>query len=65
MAGRRVRRHMTALQLFGIDPLVEVVLVVVVSVLLIAFGTYVGVLLALQSFFGESAWQDVTTAGTD
>lgn len=65
MDGRQLRRRMPALQLFGIDPLVEVILVFVVSVLVIALGTYLGVLVALQSFFGESSWQDVTTSETD
>ena len=29
------------------------------SVLVVAFGTYVGVLMALQSFFGASRWADL------
>jgi len=56
---------MTLLGIFGVDPFVEIVLGLVVSVLTVAFGTYVGVLVALQSFFGESSWQDVTTAETE
>ncbi|MEF8881359.1 MAG: hypothetical protein V5A34_02405 [Halapricum sp.] len=51
---------MIALQLYGINPLGELVLAVVISVLLVALGTYVGVLMALQSFFGESSWEEVT-----
>ena len=51
---------MLALQLYGINPLGELVLAVVVSIVLVAIGTYVGVLMALQSFFGESSWEDVT-----
>jgi hypothetical protein len=35
------------------------VLALVVPTAVVAFGTYVGVLTALQSFFGESTWQDV------
>ena len=53
---------MTILQMFGINPLVSFVIAIVVPVLIIAFGTYVGVLMALQSFFNESSWQDVSTA---
>ncbi|MCU4716750.1 hypothetical protein [Halapricum hydrolyticum] len=52
---------MLALQLYGINPLGELILAVVVSIVLVAIGTYVGVLMALQSFFGESSWEDVTT----
>jgi hypothetical protein len=56
---------MAPLPMFGMNPLVELLLVFAVSVLTIAFGTYVGVLVALQSFFGESSWRDVTTSETD
>jgi hypothetical protein len=56
---------MTPLQVFGIDSLGSVVLALVVPVLIITFGTYVGVLMALQSFFGESSWQDVSTAAEE
>jgi Flp pilus assembly pilin Flp len=52
------------LQLFGIDPLVELILAVVVSVVVIAVGTYLGVLVALQSFFGQSTWEEVTSSET-
>jgi hypothetical protein len=47
--------------MFGINPLGSVVLALVVPLVVVAFGTYVGVLMALQSFFGESSWQDVST----
>ncbi|MCU4801178.1 hypothetical protein OB920_12425 [Halobacteria archaeon HArc-gm2] len=56
---------MTPLQLAGMNPLGSLVLAIVVPVLIIAFGTYVGVLVALQSFFGESSWQDVSNANED
>lgn len=56
---------MTALQMFGLNPFVELLLAFVVSVLTVAFGTYVGVLIALQSFFEESSWQEVITSETD
>jgi hypothetical protein len=52
---------MMPLQMFGINPLGSLVLALVVPFVLVAFGTYVGVLMALQSFFGESSWQDVST----
>jgi hypothetical protein len=50
---------MTPLQMFGINSLGSLVLALVVQLLIVAFGTYVGVLMALQSFFGESSWQDI------
>ncbi|WP_167768547.1 hypothetical protein [Haloarcula amylovorans] len=53
---------MIPLQMFGINPLGSLVLAIVVPVVIIAFGTYAGVLMALQSFFDESSWQDVSTA---
>jgi hypothetical protein len=47
--------------MFGLNPLGSLVLALVVPLVVVAFGTYVGVLMALQSFFGESSWQDVST----
>jgi cytochrome b len=47
--------------MFGINPLGSLVLALVVPLVVVALGTYVGVLMALQSFFGESSWQDVST----
>ena len=35
-----------------------VVLALGISVLLVAFGTYVGALMALQTFFGGSTWAE-------
>ncbi|WP_154019516.1 hypothetical protein [Halapricum salinum] len=52
---------MMPLQMFGINPLGSLVLALVVPLVIVVFGTYVGVLMALQSFFGESSWQDVST----
>jgi cytochrome b len=52
---------MMPLQMFGINPLGSLVLALVIPLVIVVLGTYVGVLMALQSFFGESSWQDVTT----
>jgi hypothetical protein len=40
---------------YGIGSLV---LALVIPVAVVAFGTYVGVLMALQSFFGASSWAE-------
>lgn len=53
---------MTPLQMFGINSLGGLVIAIVVPIVIVAFGTYVGVLMALQSFFRESSWQDVSTS---
>ena len=42
-----------------------VALALVLSVLLVAFGTYVGVLMALQTFFGGSTWTERTRDDPD
>jgi cytochrome b len=55
----------TLLQAFGINPLGELVVMLVVPLVVVAFGTYVGVLMALQSFFGESSWEDVSPSGEE
>jgi hypothetical protein len=47
-----------SLQVFGVSGLGELVLAVVVPVLIVAFGSYVGVLMALQSFFGATSWSE-------
>jgi hypothetical protein len=52
---------MMPLQMFGINPLGSVVLTLVVPLAIVVFGTYLGVLGALRTFFGESSWQDVST----
>lgn len=46
------------LQFLGVNPLADLVLVLVVPLLVVAFGSYVGVLMALQSFFEASSWQE-------
>lgn len=56
---------MILLQLGGGNPLGGLIVMLLVSVSVVAFGTYVGVLMALQSFFEESSWQDVTGTETE
>ena len=53
---------MVLLQMLGTNSLGSLVLALFVPLLIVVFGTYIGVLMALQSFFGESSWQDVSTA---
>ena len=53
------------LQMLGGYGIGRLVLVLVVPVLVVAFGSYVGVLMALQSFFGASSWQEAIDSGTD
>ncbi|MFC7095887.1 hypothetical protein [Halobaculum marinum] len=53
---------MTPLQMFGANPLGGLVLALVIPLVVVAFGTYVGMLMALQSFFGASSWDEVSTA---
>jgi hypothetical protein len=59
----RVGRMLTALQMAGSRILGALVLELLIPVLVVAFGTYVGVLVALQSFFGESSWAAVVEDG--
>jgi hypothetical protein len=47
---------MTLIELFGAS---------VISFLIVVVGTYLGVFLALQAFFGASSWQDVPSDETD
>ena len=42
-----------------------IAIALVLSVLIVAFGTYVGVLMALQSFFGADAWDEVGRTGRE
>jgi len=56
---------MVPLQAFGSYGLGSLVIALVVPVLVVAFGTYVGVLVALQSFFEASSWQEATVADED
>ena len=58
-------RRMALFQVFGVDTLGGLVLSVVVPVLIVAFGSYVGVLMALQSFFEGSSWQEATRTDGD
>ena len=54
---------MSLATLAGASSIGDVVLLLVVPLVVVAFGTYVGVLMALQSFFGESSWQEATASG--
>ena len=53
------------LQMLGGYGLGRLVLLLVVPVLVVAFGSYVGVLVALQSFFGASSWEEVVDSESD
>ncbi|SEN68649.1 hypothetical protein SAMN05216388_1004186 [Halorientalis persicus] len=53
------------LQMLGGYGIGRLVLLLVVPVLVVAFGSYVGVLMALQSFFGASSWQEAVDSSTD
>jgi hypothetical protein len=53
------------LQVFGIDGFGGLALALVVPIVLVALGTYVGVLMALQSFFDASSWQEAASAARD
>ncbi|WP_168215959.1 hypothetical protein [Halorussus ruber] len=56
---------MVLLQMFGGNPFGELILGFLVSFLVVAFGSYVGVLMALQSFFEESSWREVVENQSD
>jgi hypothetical protein len=56
---------MVLLQTFGSYGLGSVVIALVIPVLVVAFGTYVGVLVALQSFFEASSWDEATADDED
>jgi hypothetical protein len=49
---------MVPLQAFGSYGLGSLVIALVVPVLVVAFGTYVGSPVALQSFFETSSWHE-------
>lgn len=53
------------LQLFGSNTLGDLVLLLVVPTLIVAFGSYVGVLMALQTFFGDSSWEEAQASGAE
>lgn len=44
----------------GVGGFEGLVIALVVSILVVAFGTFVGVSMALQSFFGASSWTEAT-----
>jgi hypothetical protein len=46
--------------MFGTNVLGELVLSLFVPFLVVTFGTYIGVLGALQSFFDSSSWEEAT-----
>ena len=48
------------IQLAGANTIGGLVLALVVPTMMIAFGAYVGVLMALQSFFDAQSWQEAT-----
>ena len=54
---------MSLATLAGASSIGDVVLLLVVPLVVVALGTYVGVLMALQSFFGESSWQAARAGG--
>ncbi|MFP4625919.1 MAG: hypothetical protein ACLFNI_04935 [Natronomonas sp.] len=56
---------MVALQLFGINPLGDQILGMVLIMLVIALGIYIGVLMALQTFFDSSTWEDSPKSNTE
>jgi hypothetical protein len=56
---------MVPMQFLGANGLGELVLAVVVPLLVVALGSYVGVLMALQSFFEASSWDEATGEDAD
>ena len=53
------------LQVLGGGGVGQLILVLVLPVVLVAAGTYVGVLMALQSFFDASSWQEAADDGSE
>ena len=53
------------LQVFGVHGIGELFILLVVPILVVAFGSYVGVLMALQSFFDASSWDEAVSDATD
>jgi len=53
------------LQMLGGYGIGRLVILLVVPVLVVAAGSYVGVLVALQSFFGASSWEEVVDSESD
>lgn len=52
------------IQVLGGSGLAGLVIALVVPVVLVAFGTYVGVLMALQEFFDAESWEEAA-GGTE
>ncbi|WP_257300459.1 hypothetical protein [Haloarchaeobius sp. FL176] len=53
------------IQVLAGGPLAWLVIGAVVQVALVAFGTYVGVLMALQEFTGAESWDDAVDGGNE
>ncbi|SDN22222.1 hypothetical protein SAMN05192554_12121 [Haloarchaeobius iranensis] len=53
------------IQVLARSSLAWLVIGFVVPVVLVAFGTYVGVLMALQEFFGAESWEDAVDGGNE
>ena len=53
------------LQALALDGFGGLALTFIVSVVTVAFGTYVGVLMALQAFFDVSKWQEIESVGDE
>ncbi|WP_256300594.1 hypothetical protein [Haloarchaeobius salinus] len=47
------------IEVFGGTGIGVLIIALVVPAVLVAFGTYVGVLMALQEFFGAESWTEV------
>jgi hypothetical protein len=56
---------MVPLQLLGATGPVGLVLALVGVLLVVALGSYLGVLLALQAFFQASSWEEAVGDGPD
>ncbi|WP_154018403.1 hypothetical protein [Halolamina rubra] len=53
---------MPLLQMLGMGSLAGLVLALVILLVIVVFGTFLGVLGALRTFFGESSWGAVQIA---
>lgn len=56
---------LSPLQFLGGNPLGEVVVLLLVPLLVVAVGSYVGVLMALQTFFEADSWGAAVEAAED
>ncbi len=50
---------MPLLQMLGVGSLAGLMLALVILLVIVVFGTFLGVLGALRTFFGESSWEAV------